>query len=180
MCITLKTARETKRAKNNVKEGRGEREFLSSRCPRAASPKKVKKGTTTRSEGCRPDGTRSPSRCRASCCNAKLKQNYLVPLPSLRYTAWGPSRSGGEGDCRRPGAVASYQGCILTRVKNGCLRPYSAPRRNPGMGVCLCALCAQICANLERGVLFVDARRRVKNLLIYGLDGCISIYVIQR
>lgn len=27
------------------------------------SSKKVKKGTATRSEGCRPDGTRSPSRC---------------------------------------------------------------------------------------------------------------------
>lgn len=42
----------------------------------------MKKGTTARSGGCRPDGTRSPSRSRASCCNAKLKQNYLVPLLS--------------------------------------------------------------------------------------------------
>lgn len=111
----------------------------------------MKKGTTARSGGCRPDGTRSPSRCRASCCNAKLKQNYLVPLPSTVHGMGAESLGGGEGDCRRPGAVASYQGCILTRVKNGCLRPYSAPRRNPGMGVYLCALCVQICANLERG-----------------------------
>lgn len=47
MRATLKTRRETKRARNKVKEGRREREFLSSRCPRAAaSPKKVKKGTS--------------------------------------------------------------------------------------------------------------------------------------
>lgn len=146
----VRDARETKRAENNVKEGR-----ISPSVPLSgASPKKVEKGPAAKDEGCRPDGMRSPSRWRASCCNAKLKQNYLVPL-SYGGTLGGigtresESLRGGEGYCRRPGAIVSCQGCILTRIKNGCLRPYSTDGKESCERVAR-RLCAQICARTGR------------------------------
>lgn len=89
---------ERSRARNNVKEGRSE--FLldaPERHAREESGKGDEDGRTA-TEGVALMGReRSPSRCRASCCNAKLKQNYLVPLSY--GTRHGDRVCGGEGGC---------------------------------------------------------------------------------
>lgn len=143
-------------------------EFLR-RCPRAARPRrKWKRGRLRRTKGVALMGRGY----RALCCNAKLKQNYLVPLSY--GTLGGEDRerlaSKVRGYCRRPGAIVSCQGCILTRIKNGCLRLYSvAVGRNCGR---VCGLVSAVCRYAHRqergcfvcrrsteGQEFIDLRR---------------------
>lgn len=146
-----RNAHETKRAKNNVKQ---ERTNFFLGAPKR-SPKKVKKGTTRRSEGCRPDGTRSPSRCRASRCNAKLKQNYLVPLSySTRHGAESPRRWGWLSPLRRH---SSLPGVHFNTSKKRLLKAIFNSEKESGVGTCLCVLCVDMRENQERSVLFVDA-----------------------
>lgn len=134
------------------------------------SPKKVKKGTARRSEGCYPDGTRSPSRCRASRCNAKLKQNYLVPLSyGTRHGAEAPRRWGWLSPF---GRHRSLPGVHFNANKKRLLKAIFSCEKESGMGVCLCVLCVDMRENRQRGVLFVDAPKGggIKNLLIYDLS----------
>lgn len=156
-CITRARARGIERRQN-----RAEREITLKReganffsVPQSGMPeKRAERGDEdgrTATEGVALMGReRSPSRCRASCCNAKLKQNYLVPL-SYGTRAWGPSLRRRGWLRRHSGAIVSCEGCILTRVKNGCLRPHPAPRRHrgscAGKSARRCACDARMCRN---------------------------------
>jgi len=134
--------------------------------PQSDHRRKWKRGRERRV--CRPDGTRSPSRCRASRCNAKLKQNYLVPLSyGTRYGAESPRRWGWLSPL---GRHSSLLGVHFNASKKRLLKAIFSSEKESGMGICLCVLCADM-HETENGVFCLSTlERRVKNLLIYDPD----------
>lgn len=158
----VKNSARDKASESNVEEGRGTRiSFF------AVPPKKVKKGTTTRNEGCRPDGTRSPSRCRASCCNAKLKQNYLVPLPSTVH-GMGTESPRRWGWLSPPGRRSFLPGVHFNASKKRLLKAIFSSEEKPGDGrIFVCTVCADmrepgtgcfVCRRAAEGQEFIDLR----------------------
>lgn len=128
------------------------------------SPKKVKKGTARRGEGCCPDGTRSPSRCRASRCNAKLKQNYLVPLSyGTRYGAEAPRRWGWLSPL---GRHSSLLGVHFNANKKRLLKAIFSSEKESGRDGCMfvCAMCRYA---RESGTGCFVCRRSEGGLRIY-------------